>query len=205
MTITFPRTLPSVSWARCDLALSDPVRASASGARLVNYTQVEDPVWTAEMETIQVRYEKFSEIEAWWLSLRDGLRSVMFRHPTRGYPMAHRIDRAPADKPGNLLSVSAGNVLEVSSVDSALVLSAGDLVGLERAGRFYIGRVTEASGTGTTRQMTLEPPPFGSVAIAGTTVRFANPGLVMRPVPGSFSAPREGLFCAASFQFRESP
>jgi len=204
MAISFPRPLPSIAWVKCDFVLDDPVKASRSGSRLTNYTQTEDPTWVADMATRPLYLDEYSEIEAWWLSLREGLRTVLFRHPTQGYPKAHRENHAPADDPGNLVSVTDGNILSVNSVDAGLVLSTGDRVGLERSGRYYIGRITEVSGSGATRSITVEPPPFDTVAQAGAVVRFANPALVMRLVPGSYQVPGEGLFRTVSFQLRES-
>ncbi len=204
MAISFPRPLPSIAWVKCDFVLDDPVKASRSGSRLTNYTQTEDPTWVADMATRPLYLDEYSEIEAWWLSLREGLRTVLFRHPTQGYPKAHRENHAPSDDPGNLVSVTDGNILSVNSVDAGLVLSIGDRIGLERSGRYYIGRITEVSGSGATRSITIEPPPFDTVAQAGAMVRFANPALVMRLVPGSYQAPGEGLFRTVSFQLRES-
>jgi hypothetical protein len=207
MAITFPRPLPDIDhddWVKIDFMIDDPVKTSASGARLINYTQTEDAIWVADIETKPLDENEFSAFDAWNLSLRSGLRSVLFRHPTEGYPKAHRGNHSPADDPGNLVSVTDGNVLSVNSVDAGLLLSVGDRIGLEQAGRYYIGRITEVSGAGTTRSITVEPPPFDTVAQAGAVVRFANPALVMRLVPGSFQAPGEGLFRTISFQLRES-
>ncbi len=207
MVITFPRPLPPLAfedWVRVDLLIDDPVVASRSGARLVNYTQVEDEAWVADIETKPLDDDEFAMVDAWILSLRGGLRSVLFRHPTQGYPKAHRDNHAPADDPGNLVSVTDGNILSVNSVDAGLNLSVGDRIGLEKSSKYYVGRITEVSGSGTTRTITVEPPPFDTVAQAGAVVRFANPALVMRLVPGSYQAPGEGLFRPISFQLRES-
>jgi hypothetical protein len=204
MAVTFPRELPAVGWVQCDFILDNPVKASRSGSRLVNFTQTEDETWVATLKTSELVYDKYAEVEAWWLSLREGLRTALFRHPTQGYPKAHRENHAPADDPGNLVSVTDGNILSVNSVDAGLVLSIGDRIGLERSGRYYIGRITEVSGSGATRSLTVEPPPFDTVAQAGAVVRFADPALVMRLVPGSYQAPGEGLFRTISFQLRES-
>ncbi len=204
MAISFPRPLPGIAWVKCDFVLDDPVKASRAGSRLTNYTQTEDPTWIADMTTRPLYLDEYSEIEAWWLSLREGLRTVLFLHPTHSYPKAHRENHAPADDPGNVVSVTDGNILSVNSVDAGLVLSIGDRIGLERSGRYYIGRITEVSGSGATRSITVEPPPFDTVAQAGAVVRFANPALVMRLVPGSYQAPGEGLFRTVSFQLRES-
>jgi len=205
MAVTFPRELPDVGWQIADFEPDDPVKASQSGARLINYTQVEDPAWVASMTSRPLVYSEYAAVKAWWMSLRSGLRTVLFRHPWVCYPKAHGRNQAPADDAGNLVSVTDGNVLAVNGVDAALVLSVGDRVGLERAGRYYVGMITEVSGSGTTRTLSVEPPPFDTVAVAGAVVRFAKPALVMRPVPGSFQEPRSGRFYTVSFQLRESP
>lgn len=204
MAITFPRELPDVRYATADLLLNDPTRSSPSGARLINYTQVEDPVWDAKLTTGLLLPSEYAAVEAWWLSLRGGLRTVLFRHPWACYPLHHVNDKVPAEDPGTLFSVAAGNVLTVNSVDAALSLIAGDRIGLERSGRYYLGRVTEIAGSGTSRTISVEPPPFDTVAQAGAVVRFAKPALIMRPVPGSFQAPRDGRFYTVSFQLTES-
>lgn len=51
MAITFPREIPAVGYVTADFLLRDPVKASPSGARLVNYTQVTDPAWEASLVT----------------------------------------------------------------------------------------------------------------------------------------------------------
>jgi hypothetical protein len=204
MAITFPRELPNVGFSTADFILRSPVKASASGERLINYTQTEDPVWEASLVTRPLVYSQYAAVEAWWLSIREGLRTVLFRHPHVCYPFAHGQDHAPADDVGNLIAVTDGNVLSVEGVNGDLTLSAGDRIGLENAGRFYAGRVSDVSGSGTTRSIVVEPPPFDSVAKPNAVVRFAKPALVMRPVPGSFQAPRSGRFYTVSFQLRES-
>ncbi|EJL57971.1 hypothetical protein PMI09_00676 [Rhizobium sp. CF122] len=204
MAITFPRELPDVDFVTADFILDSPVKASASGSRLINYTQVEDPAWVANLTTRPLVYSQYAVVEAWWLSLREGLRSVLFRHPFVCYPAAHGEDQVPADDAGNLVSVTDGNVLSINGVDASLDLAVGDRIGLERSSKYFVGRVTEVTGSGVSRTVAVEPPPFDAVAQSGAVVRFAKPGLVMRPVPGSFQAPRSGRFYSVSFQLRES-
>lgn len=204
MAITFPRELPDIGYVTADVVLREGVTASPAASGLINYTQVSPTAWEASLTTRPLLLSRFAEVEAWWLSLRGGLRSVLFRHPHVCYPKAHWQDHGPADDAGNLVSVADGNVLSVNSVDAGLVLGPGDRLGLERSGRYYVGRVTEASGTGTTRTITVEPPPFATVAQAGAVVRFAKPAILMRPVPDSFQAPRNGRFYTVSFKLVES-
>jgi hypothetical protein len=204
MAITFPREIPAVGYVTADFTLRDPVKASPSGARLVNYTQVTDPAWEASLVTRPLTYSQYAEVEAWWLSLREGLKRVLFRHPHVCYPKNHGCNQAPADDAATLESVADGNVLSVSGVDPALSLVVGDRIGLERLTRYHIGRVTEVTGAGTTRTITIEPPPFEVVSQAGAVVRFAKPGLVMRPVPESFSAPRSNGRYSVAFRLVEA-
>jgi len=204
MAIVFPREIPAVDYVTADFTLRDGVKASPSGARLINYSQVTDPAWEASLVTKGLRYSEFAAVEAWWLSLREGLRRVLFRHPHVCYPKNHGNDQVPADDPGNLVSVASGNILTVNSVAAGLSLVAGDRIGLERSGRYHIGRVTEVAGTGTTRTITIDPPPFSTVAQATAVVRFAKPALVMRPVPGSWEARQVNGLYTASFRLVES-
>jgi hypothetical protein len=203
MAITFPREIPAVDYVTAAFVLRDGVKASPSGARLINYSQTTDPAWEATLVTKSLRASSYAEVEAWWLSLRDGLRRVLFRHPHFYYPKNHVTNQVPADDPGNLVSVASGNILTVNSVATALSLSIGDRIGLERAGRYHIGRVTEFSGTGTTRTITIDPPPFSVVAQATAVVRFAKPALVMRPVPGSWDVQHSNGRYTVSFKLVE--
>lgn len=204
MAITYPRELPEgIKFVTADFVLNDQVKASASGSRLINYTQVTDPAWMATMVTKSLRYSEYAALEAWWLSLRDGLRRVMFRHPHVCYPKNHGGNQAPADDAGNLVGLTSGNVLAVDGVSADLSLVVGDRIGLENGTRCHIGRVTEVAGTGASRTITIEPPPFAAVSSAGTVVRFAKPGLVMRPVPNSWSVQQTGGRYVASFQLVE--
>lgn len=204
MVIAFPRELPDVGYVTADFASDDGVKASAAGAHLVSFTQVTDPTWRTSLVTRSLVYSKFAELEAWWLSLRGGLRSVLFRHPHVCFPKEHGQNQAPANDPGSLVSVSGGNVLSVGSVDADLVLSIGDRVGLEGAGRYHVGRITDVSGSGVSRSITIEPPPFAAVSSPGAVVRFARPALLMRPVPGSWSVQQSSGRYVASFQLVES-
>jgi hypothetical protein len=204
MPITFPREIPTIDYVTADFILRDGVKASPSGARLINYSQVTDPAWEAALVTRGLRASQYAEAEAWWLSLREGLRRVLFRHPHFCYPKNHVGNHAPADDAGNLVSVASGNILTVDSVSAALSLSVGDRIGLERSGRYHVGRITEVAGAGTTRTITIEPPPFSVVAQATAVVRFAKPALVMRPVPGSWNVQQSSGLYTVSFRLVEA-
>ncbi|WP_244480813.1 hypothetical protein [Mesorhizobium sp. Root157] len=184
--------------------LEDNVAASPSNG-MVNYTQFADPVWRIDFTTVPLRESEFPIIDAWWKSLRGGLKAALVTQNVTCRPLAHAAtaDAAPAQDTGVLDSITNGNVLAVSSVDAGLVLAPGDLIGLEKTGKRSLGRITEVSGTGTSRTITIEPPPR-SYTDAGSAVRFEKPMLVMRPIPKSWNV-TDGPLPVVSFSLVETP
>jgi len=205
MSITFPRELPEgIDFRHKPLRLVRGVAASRAGNRVVNHSQIADPVWVADLTTMPLRYHDRMKVEAWYHSLRGGLRKALYRHPEACYPAAHPGDGGVATDPGNLVSVANGNELTVDSVNAGLTLTVGDYVGLEATHR-ALGVITEISGIGTSRVMAIEPEPPVDVAIGGAVVRFVRPALLMKPVPDSLAASESSTgFWAVSFTLQES-
>ncbi|MGJ8570424.1 MAG: hypothetical protein ACSHXI_06975 [Hoeflea sp.] len=205
MTITFPRPLPEdIEFHVTRFEPERAVAASRSRNRVGNHSQVADPAWVVELTSLPLRYAGRMKTEAWVQSLRGGLRTALYWHRLSCYPAAHPGDGGVAVDPGNLVSVADGNVLSVNSVNAGLTLTPGDLIGIEATHR-AVGMVTEVSGTGTSRSITIEPEPPTDVAVPGAVIRFVKPTLVMRLVPGSLSTPevRTG-FWTVNFTLRES-
>ena len=202
----FPNTHSSIRFQHSRFKLNRTVAASMSGGGRFNYTQIGEPFWTIDFTSVPLREKELAQLEAWWSSLRDGLRSTLVTQNVTCRPFAHAnpANAAPAQDTGTLSSVTSGNVLNVASVASGLVLQPGDLIGLEKDAYRGLHRVVAVSGTGTTRAITVEPPPRSYVAVEGAVVRFENPELVMRPVPGSYSVNGLGR-PQVSFQMVESP
>lgn len=204
--MAFPFSHPHILFGHSRFRLARDVRSVASGGGRMNHSEVSDPVWTITFTSVQLRERDLAELTAWWDNLRSGLRSALVTQNVTCRPFAHAnpANAAPAQNPGNLVSVTDGNVLSVDSVDAALTLQPGDLIGLEVGAYRGLHRVVAVTGAGTTsRIITVDPPPRSYVAQAGAVVRFERPELVMRPVPGSFSVPDEGL-PRVSFSFVES-
>lgn len=203
MTITFPRELPNVLFTTVDLKLNDGVTASATRGRLVNYTQFADPIWYVSLTTQPLTMDEAAVVEAWALSLRGGLKPALFRHPAHKYPKKHRDNPTPAEDTGVLTSVSNGNVLNVSSVSADLELVVGDHVGLEQSGKFGFFQITNVSGSGTSREITVEPMPYATVRQTGALVRFVAPAMTMRLVPSSLNTQKNGSLYTVSFSLVE--
>ncbi len=203
MAITFPRDLPAVKYTTAAFYQIDRFGSSRAG-RTINVVEIADPAWRADMVTVPLRWGVLSEIEAWYLSLRGGLRSCRFVHPHALWPKNHYSNNTPAQTAGTVDSVTSGNILAVSALDTGLSLSLGDRIGLEKDALRAVGRITDFSGAGSTRSIEIEPPPPTDVAVATAVVRFAQPELLMRPIPGSFKATKTAGLYQASFSLIES-
>ena len=203
MVLTFPRRLPDVEFAASPFRPSEAHAASRAG-RLTNTTRVRAHAWQVDMTTVALSHGDAAMVEAWWLSLRGGLRSCLFVHPHDTHPRRHYERPVPAETAGRLQAVANGNRLTVERVASGLRLSPGDRIGLERRALRAIGRVVQVSGRGSSRRIEIEPVPPVDIAVAGAAVRFVRPQLVMRPVPGSYRiAPTAGRY-RISFSLLES-
>jgi len=204
MAISFPRALPlDIQFLHARFVLQRFV-ASVAGSSRINYTEVDDPVWTITFPTKRLRESQVAALDAWWSSLRDMLPVLVTQNVTcRPFAHAAPENAAPAQDAGVLDSITNGNALAVSGVSASLVLQAGDLLGLEYSGKRGLHRVVEATGAGTSRTITVDPFPRSYVGIAGAVVRFENPSLIMRPVPKSWTL-SEGSRTSASFSFVEA-
>jgi hypothetical protein len=199
MVISFPREIPDVGYTVCDLRLVSGVKSSRSRNGVVNHSQVHDPFWVVDLETKPLRMTVKDEVEAWILSLRGGTKRVLFRNPHRSYPKNHVSDAAPALDDGEIATVTSGNILGVDNVASGLSLVAGDPLSLVNA-HYHFCRVSEVSGTGTSRAITVEPPPPDDIGV-GAAVVFSSPAMLTRLVPDSFSVSGVGLYtCRFSLQ-----
>ncbi len=205
MAIIFPRELPDeIGFRPARFVLEESVAASPSTG-LMNYTETTDAVWRIDFTSVPLTDAELAVLDAWWKSLRGGLRAALVTQNVTCRPLAHSKpeNAAPAQDTGILDNIVNGNVLAVTGVSSALVLGVGDLLGLEKDGKRSLGRVTDVSGAGTIRTVTVEPPPRGYTD-AGSLVRFERPMLVMRPVPKSWNVAGD-FDPVASFSLVEVP
>lgn len=188
MAVTYPRQLPSgIKFRPSRFNLLRPIVASPSGKAKMNYTMVDDDAWQIEFQTFGLKESDLGVIEAWVLSLKGGLKTALIQQTALCYPIAHTgsASRAPANDTGVVGSI-AGNVVTINDVATGLVLTPGDIIGFSQSGKYGLGRVTDATGTGTSRTVTLEPAPRPYITV-GAMVTFAQPKLLMRLVPSSYS------------------
>lgn len=206
MTVTFPRSIPAVGYAFDDpLMLRRFTSGSQSGGRLTNVIEYADPLWMANLTTAPMLAEDMRAVEAWWDSLREGLRTVLFRSPNYAAPRDNRAVPAPALTNGTVSTLTSGNVAVITGVAAGLVLGAGDYLSFAAGtGARALGRVVDSTGAGTSRTVEFEPPLPSTVGV-GATVAFDRASLLMRPVRGSFERSKvQDVAFTASFQLMES-
>jgi hypothetical protein len=205
MAITYPRDLPDVPYRIGDpLKLMRFVSQSQSGNRLTNVIEYADPCWIAQPTTVPMYEHEMRVVEAWWDSLRDGLRTVLFRSPSYLGPRGNRLDYGPAQQAGTVASITGGNVVGVTGVLAALALGVGDYVSFLSGARRALGRVSAVSGAGTTRSIEIEPGLPSTIGV-GAMVFFDRACLLMRPVAKSFDKTVvQDVAFSAAFQLVES-
>ncbi|WP_299939409.1 hypothetical protein [uncultured Nitratireductor sp.] len=182
--MTAPLPLPDYNLVRGTIRLVDPVASSAShsGAKL-NMTQVVDPAWIFEAETMPLWDDERRPWTAWKNSLRGGLRMFIAHDVTRrplAYPGAQASTDIAAgwDGTATVTDVGLSGALAMSGLPAAYQASVGDRFGIENAsGSFGYYEATEdvsASGAGD-MAITLTPFLHRSLFQAGDTVRLWQP------------------------------
>lgn len=197
-----PVALPAFTWADFQIELQRFVSQSQSGGRLTNVVEYADPLWTAGFTTKSVRHLQMRPLEAWWNSLRGGLRSVLYRHPSYTCPAAHIHARGPEAVSGVLTAIGSGNILTVGSVADGLVIAPGDFLTVKQGALYAVGQIVSVGGAGASRTIEIEPP-LPSVFAAAAVVYFDRIEMIMRPVATSWET-TGGTVRSATFQLIES-
>jgi hypothetical protein len=209
MAITYPRALPAFVYAvEAQMRLvmgTTSARLRGGGVQTVEHSQ---PYWDVQWSTAPLTRAQKAELQAWWESLRGGLKSFLAYDPFNAFPNAYSSEAAVlalsrfgggAFNGSFGLTTVAANELRSSASASrppaALVLTQGDMISVTQAGRYSLHRVVEtvtadASGNfGSTNAIAIEPAIATASFTGGTAV--AN---VVRPL-GEF-IPDEARFAA---------
>lgn len=165
MAIIFPRPLPDYSLTRGTFRLIDPVASSAShaGAKL-NMSQVVDPAWIFEAETMPLWDNERRPWTAWKNSLRGGLRQFLAYDITRNPPLAYPAAKMPEDicagwnGTASVSSVGLSGELGLASLPPSYQFKEGDRIGLEEGkARGYYEILEDAVAVGSKAVVTVAP------------------------------------------------
>ena len=183
MSITYPRDMPPVGITR---ATFEPrytqVRASSRGGN-PGVAQLGPDLWSASYETVFVSEIDAAAWEAWFSSLRGGLRFFKAWHPLRRYTLSApagyggmtRAAGGAFDGTGTLTAVNSTlDVVTLGGLPLNFALLPGDLfsfahsTAVQRLHRVIEGGVANGAGAMTA---TVEPPLLPSPP-ANATVLF---------------------------------
>ncbi|WP_318761841.1 hypothetical protein [Aminobacter niigataensis] len=198
--------LPDVGYQVAYPQLVESVSMARAGNRAMAFVEFADPTWQITMRTVPLKAGPRLAVEAFRDATRGGLQTVRYSPTHMCIPRAYwgDADNPALDDSGNLVSITDGRVLAVSSVSNGLTLGAGDLISLATGDYRSLHRIQSGGVAASSAiSVTVEPPVPGYIA-AGAVVKFKAPELNMRVLPGSFSIPDE-LFPVASFTLVEVP
>lgn len=202
MSIALPAVDFQVSYPRIVRSIS----ISRAGERAVAFTEYADEFWTVEMRTRPLRPSQRVVVEAFADAARDGLATIVYTPKHMCIPRAYWGDanNSALSNTGAVSAITNVRQFTVNSVDNGLTLQAGDLIGLESGDYRAICRVQVGGmASGNSLSLTVEPPLPSYIGVT-SLVRFKNPVLNTRMVPGSFSIPDEPR-PVASFTLVEVP
>lgn len=186
--------------------LQRAVSMSRYGNRATSFMEKGDPFWTVDMQTVPMRADEALRLQAFVSSARDGLETIVYCPTHMCLPQAYwgKPDHPHIAGTGVLGLVTDGTKVRLDNVTPGLTLATGDLISFRSGDHRQMTQVlVGATAAATTLTLTVDQP-IASYIAPGAAVRFKNPELNTRLVPGSFQigmAP----FPVASFQLIEVP
>lgn len=198
--------LPSVGYLLSRPQLVDSVSASRVGARIISFVEYADPFWKIDMRTRPLKAKDVLLVEAFRDQTRTGRKTVVYTPTHACVPQAYWGNGGASAlmNAGVVTAITDGFIVAFNSVDDGLVLMTGDLIGLEKDDYRSLHRVV-TGGTASANALSVVVEPFVPAYITtGAVVRFKDPQLNCRVLPGSFSVPAAHL-PVASFTLVEVP
>ena len=190
MAITYPRTLPSfLKGGEADLRLNKGTTAALLRGGGVQTVQHSQPYWDFTWTSPALTRAQKAELQAWWDSLRGGLKSFLAYDPSNSYPNYYasaatvlaltRFGGGTFDGTFGLTTVNANELRSSAATPVApasLTLSAGDLISVSQSGKYTLHRIVETvtattSGVfGPSNPILIEPAITTSLFTAGTAI-----------------------------------
>lgn len=198
--------LPAVGWQLTYPVLVDSVSVSRAGNRAISFVETADPFWQIPMVTEALSAQQLALVEAFRDETRLGRLSVLYTPKHVCVPQAYwgNPNAAALANLGFVASITNGFTVAIGGVDNGLTLMRGDLISLATGNYRALCRI-RAGAVAAANAMTIavDPPVPGYISV-GAAVRFKDPELNCRVLPGSFSIPDE-FNPVASFTLVEVP
>lgn len=200
-------SLPIFGWVKGAPKLVRSISRSRVGDRSISFVEFADPFWMVEVQTSLLDFDERIALDLFAARAEGGHQTVIYTPPAYfGIPQAYWSDPSASAlaNTGAVTGITDGFTVAFNSIDNGLVLTAGDLIGLEKDDyRSMHMVVTGGTASGNALSITVEPFVPGYIT-TGAVVRFKEPQLNCRMVPGSYSIP-DDIKPAASFTLVEVP
>lgn len=186
--------------------LQRSVSMSRYGNRAISFVEYADPYRIIDMETVPMKASEAVALQAFIGSARGGMETIVYRPTHICIPQAYwgNADDPHITGTASFGTVSNGATVTINAVVVGLVLMPGDLISFTSGTYRQMAQVTVGATAASTQITVTVDQPIASYIAAGATVRFKNPELNTRLVPGTFQMSR-GPFPTASFQLMEVP
>lgn len=167
MAISYPRELPDYKLVKATFNLVSPVASVTSHAgNKVNLSQIVDPTWTLDVQTVPMWAQDKRAWSAWKQSLRGGLRQFVAYDPSRNPPAAYPNATTPAQigaawtGTATVTSLGLSGALGLSALPAGYKATAGDRVSLEQSGAIGYYEILEDATANGDGAVTLTVAPF---------------------------------------------
>jgi hypothetical protein len=169
MALTFPRDLPTLRFGPgSNLYLERQETMAPTRGGRVQVAELGTPLWRATYKTVTLGEQAGMEWEAWFDSMRAGVRQFNMVHPSRrvarAYPGGYAgLTRVPsgsfATGVATLSAVATTlDTVTISTLPSTFVVSVGDLFSVTIGSVQMLHRVTEGgTASGGVVDLTVEP------------------------------------------------
>ncbi|PRD42136.1 hypothetical protein C5748_18485 [Phyllobacterium phragmitis] len=199
-------SMPNVLYQRGRPILNDQVSVSRYGKKAIAFVEYGDSFWTVDVETQPLYDFQLAQVMAFISQVKKGNETVVFNPIDKTVPQAYWDDPTnpiPNDN-GTLGPVTNGKTAVIQNISPGLILMPDDKISFASgAYRQFVRVITGATAVSTQMTVTVDPP-IMSYITSGATVKFKNPEMNTRMVPGSFQLGDEPL-PTVSFQLIEVP
>ncbi|EJF91687.1 hypothetical protein [Bartonella tamiae] len=174
-------TLPKIDYSFSHFEIQRYVSQSQSNSGLINIYEYSDPRWKVTLTTRPLRYSDGQMIDAWFQSLRGGVKPVLLSSPHYCQPRAHIGNNGAEKQNGTLIAIENKTKLTIGGSNSSLQLSAGDYVSFSYNTTHALGMVLDASRNNANIIVNIEPS-LPDYIKTGATVYFDRAEILTRPI-----------------------
>lgn len=182
------------------------VSSSRYGGRAISFVEYADPIRTIDLDTIPLFPADILRLQAFIAAARDGMETVVYRPTAVCVPQAYWGDADNPQITGTAVrgTVTNGRTVQLTGVMPGLKLLAGDLISFTHNNYRQMSQIVIGATAVSTQMTVTVDQPIAAYIAAGAMVRFKNPELNTRIVPGTFQIGK-GFYPSASFQLVEVP